>query len=150
MLEGLSFITPSPAFCAASDMARGDGEAENRADNWRCAGDVEKPADKGETRLPTGMGDGDAAKGDGDAPKAVNPRVAPGERSAMLLDLGEGAPKFKLLRGDGDPKDKLLWGERLGKVMLLRGDLLDVNDARGLGEVRDMFPKEDKDATGSA
>lgn len=143
-------MAPNPAFCAARDMVRGDGEAVNRADSWRWAGDVENPADRGETRLPTGMGDGEAAKGDGDVAKAVNPRVAPGERSAMLLDLGEGAPKLRLLRGLGDPKDKLGRGEGLGKVMLLRGDLLDVKDARGDGEARDMFPKEDKDATGSA
>jgi len=155
ILEGLSCMVPNAAFCAASDMARGDGDAVNRADSWRCMGVVEKLADRGLTKLPTGIEDGDAENwdcdaenGDCDAEKAVNPRDAPGERSAMFL--GERAPKAMLARGDGDPKAMLPRGEGGGRVMLLRGEGPDVNDAWGDSDARDMLPKEDNDDMGSA
>lgn len=167
ILDGLSCMVPNPAFCAASDMARGDGDAVNRAGSWRCLGDAdaEKLADRGLTKLPRGIEDGDAengdcdaVNGDCDAEKAVNPRDAPGERSAMFLGerapramlLGECAPKAMLARGDGDPKVMLPRGEGGGRVMLLRGEGPDANDAWGDSDARDMLPKEDNDDMGSA
>lgn len=77
ILEGLSFMAPNPAFCAASDMVSGEGDAENRAD---MAGDALKPADIGLTKFPIKL----LAPGDANPPKLVP------EKLPEKLARGEG------------------------------------------------------------
>lgn len=122
-LAGLSLMLPKPAFCAASDIASGEGDAEN--------GDREK--DAGDTKLrvcnPVALGEGDP-----------NPKeLAPGEWVNPTKEFrGERVPREKLLRGEGDARPKLARGEGIA-TPLVRGD----------GEAKDMLPKG-RELTGSA
>lgn len=116
-LDGLSPMPPRPAFCAAKDMARGEGEAENRAESgW--AGDCVK--DAGDTMLrggkPVGLAVGEI----------MLAKAPPGDRVV---------PKPKLLRGEGDG--------RLANELCDIGDGAEVMAKplpRGLGDASDIFP----------
>lgn len=136
ILEGLSCMAPNPAFCAASDIVSGDGDAENLADSWR-PGDVEKPAERGLTKFPM-AGEGEAnpkAPGDIDMPGEGSDMEARGDVPIVILARGGGEASLMLPRGEGEGKPKLLRGER--------------SEALGDGDAKDMLPKG-RDATGSA
>ena len=154
-LDGLSPMAPKPAFCAASDIANGEGDAEYLAAESGRPGDCEK--DAGETKFrfcnPVALGDGEVnpreLAREGDNPRELalegdNPRelALEGDKPRELPREGEGKPT-KDPRGDGVPRVKLPRGEGEPKPpKLARGDGEDnvTPFVRGEGEAKDMLP----------